>query len=367
MTQIHVATILGTRPEIIRLSEIIRRLDRLCRHSLVLTGQNFQDELSGLFFRELGVRQPDVHLGVAEIGFAIQVARISERVDAWLEEHKPDRVVVLGDTNSALSAVVAARRGIPVYHLEAGNRCYDDRVPEEINRRIIDHCSSVLMPYTYRSKDNLIREGIGRDRVFVIGNPIFEVLQTHQAGVDRSDVLHRLQLESRRYVVATVHRAENVDNQERLAGIYEGLERVAAKVGGPVIFGIHPRTADRAEKLGVRADPERVRILPPFGFLDFVALERSARCVLTDSGTVQEECSIFRVPNVTLRDTTERPETIEAGSNILAGTTADEIERAADLVMSSDVRWEPPPEYVVPHVADVVARIVLGLPGRARA
>jgi UDP-N-acetylglucosamine 2-epimerase (non-hydrolysing) len=367
MSALNVLTVLGTRPEIIRMSEIVRRLDGLCAQTVILTGQNYQDELSGLFLRELGVRPPDVDLKIAEPDFASQVGRILEGVDRQLQTVKPDRVVLLGDTNSALCAVVAARRGIPVYHLEAGNRCYDDRVPEEINRRIIDHCSAVLLPYTERSKDNLVREGIARDRIFVVGNPIFEVLERHTAHIGASDALARLDVAPGKYFLATVHRAENVDSGERLRGIVDGLDRASARAGLPVIVSLHPRTALRLREFGVVLDAHRFKVCPPFGFFDFVALERAARVVVTDSGTVQEECCIFRVPNVTVRDTTERPETMEAGSNLLAGASPDLIEAAVAMLLDSPPAWTPPLEYLVPNVSDIVSRIVIGLSGRARA
>ena len=362
----HIATILGTRPEIIRLSEIIRLLDQHCQHSVVMTGQNFKDELSGIFFRDLDVRAPDLNLDVVETRFSVQLARILEKTDAWLSEHRPDRLLLLGDTNSALSAVAAARRQIPVYHLEAGNRCYDDRVPEEINRRIIDHCSTVLLPYTNRSKDNLLREGVSRDRIYVVGNPIYEVLKHHEGSIGESDVVGRLGLKKGNFFLVTAHRAENVDDAVRLKGIFEGLHRIADRFDLPVVVSVHPRTARRLKELNIASDERRIRLCEPFGFFDFVRLERDARVVLTDSGTVQEECCIFGVPNLTLRDTTERPETIEVGSNILAGTTPEGIERATALVMQTDSAWTPPPEYVTGGVAETVARIVLGLPGLAR-
>jgi UDP-N-acetylglucosamine 2-epimerase (non-hydrolysing) len=364
--RLKLLTVLGTRPEIIRMSEIIRLLDQYCDQTFVFTGQNYHDELSGLFFRELQVREPDVHLNIVEPSFARQVARILDGVDSQLEAVQPDRMLLLGDTNSALCAVVAARRGVPVYHLEAGNRCYDDRVPEEINRRIIDHCSAVLLPYTQRSKDNLVREGIARDRIFVVGNPIFEVLQRHDARIEASDALKRLGLRAQSYFLATVHRAENVDDPGRLRGIFDGLDRVARGHGMPVVVSVHPRTALRLKETGASPDPERIRLSDPFGFFDFVALERAARAVLSDSGTVQEECCIFRVPNLTVRDTTERPETLEAGSNLLVGASPDLIESAMNFLLRSSSDWTPPAEYVAPHVSDTVARIVLGLSGRAR-
>lgn len=360
MSAYKILTVLGTRPEIIRMSEIIRLLDQYCDQSFVFTGQNYQDELSGLFFRELGVRPPDIHLNIVEPSFATQAGRILEGVDQQMASLKPDRVLLLGDTNSALCAIVAARRGVPVYHLEAGNRCYDDRVPEEINRRIIDHCSEVLLPYTYRSKDNLVREGIARERIFVVGNPIFEVLRRHDARIEASDALERLGLRAQNYFLATVHRAENVDDPARLRGIFDGLDRVARRHSMPVVVSVHPRTALRLEEIGHTPDPERFVMSQPFGFFDFVALERAARAVLSDSGTVQEECCIFRVPNLTVRDTTERPETIEAGSNMLVGADPDLIDRAMTFLLKSTNDWTPPAEYVTPHVAETVARIVLG-------
>lgn len=356
-------TLFGTRPEIIRLSLIIRRLDALCQQVLVHTGQNYDQSLSDIFFRELGLRPPDLYLGVHEEGFAAQVAQILCRSGEAMERVQPDRVLILGDTNSGLAAIVAARRRIPVYHLEAGNRCYDDRVPEEVNRRLIDHSSAVLMPYTQRSMQNLLREGIPRERIYVVGNPIYEVLQTYGPGIDSSAALGRLGLERERFFLATLHRSENVDDPERLARLLEGLDRVAARFGQPVVASLHPRTADRMRAFGLQVCPERVRLLAPLGFFDFVALERAARCVLSDSGTVQEECAILRRPNVTLRDVTERPETIECGSNILAGADPETIVRAVELVLASPCDWTPPPEYLVPHVSATVAKVVMGYRG----
>ncbi len=353
-------TFLGTRPEIIRLSVIIKVLDRFCKHVLVYTGQNYDENLSQVFFRELGVRQPDIDLGVQTSDFAEQVGQIITRVGEAMEKVKPDRVMILGDTNSGLAAIVAARRGIPVFHLEAGNRCYDDRVPEEINRRIIDHCSTVLMPYTNRSRDNLLREGIEHDRIFVIGNPIYEVLKTYSPEIEAGDVLGRLGLQPRKYFLVTMHRAENVDDPERLKSLLEGLHQVEAKFQHPILVSLHPRTRDKMSQYGLAVRSELIHLLDPLGFSDFVTLERNARCVLTDSGTVQEECCIFRVPNVTIRDVTERPETVECGSNILAGAEPEMIVQAVDLVLNSSCDWTPPPEYVVDHVSSTVSKIILG-------
>ncbi len=359
-------TLFGTRPEIIRLSVIIKILDRFCEQILVHTGQNYDENLSDVFFRDLSLRQPDLYLGVQEPDFAGQVGQILARSGEAMEKTKPDRMMILGDTNSGLAAVVAARRAIPVFHLEAGNRCYDDRVPEEINRRIIDHCSSVLMPYTHRSKENLLREGIERDRIFVIGNPIYEVLNSHADEIAASDVLAALRLEPKGYFLATMHRAENVDDPGRLKSLLEGLHRVGAKYQQPVVVSLHPRTRDKIEQYRLKVDSALIRLLNPLGFFHFVALEQNARSVLTDSGTVQEECCILRVPNVTIRDVTERPETVECGSNILSGVDPDMIVRTVDLVLNSPCTWTSPSEYVQENVSAVVANIVLGYHSRPR-
>lgn len=355
-----VMTIFGTRPEIIRLSQIIKQLDKFCDHTLVHTGQNYDPNLSDIFFIDLGLRAPDIHLGIQATGFADQAGQIIARCGALLAQAQPDRVLILGDTNSGLAAIPAARMGIPVYHLEAGNRCYDDRVPEEINRRIIDHCSNVLMPYTQRSKDNLTREGIARQRIFVIGNPIYEVLQTYAAQIEQSDVLTRLNVEAGKFFLVTLHRAENVDDAARLEKLWRGLARVADTYAEPMVVSLHPRTADKLARFGLDPQSPRVRLLAPLGFFDFVKLERTAHCVLSDSGTVQEECSIFGVPNVTLRDVTERAETVEVGSNILSGAEPDMILRATQIALATSREWNPPPEYMVENVARTAAKVVLG-------
>jgi UDP-N-acetylglucosamine 2-epimerase (non-hydrolysing) len=355
-----VITLFGTRPEIIRLSRVIPRLDQHCEHRIIHTGQNHDPNLSDIFFQELGVRKPDVHLGVQANGFADQVAQILSRSSEVFEREKPDRLLVLGDTNSGLAAIVAARMGIPVFHMEAGNRCYDDRVPEEINRRIIDHSSTVLMPYTHRSMQNLVREGIERERVYVIGNPIFEVLQAYDGQIEANDVLKRLDLRAGQFFLVTLHRAENVDEPSRLQSFLSALSAVADTYDKPMVISLHPRTEDKLARFKLTAESSRVKIMKPMGFFDFVKLERSAACVLSDSGTVQEECCIFRVPNVTLRDVTERPETVECGSNILTGASEETVLRAVSLALSVSPSWTVPPEYLVPNVADTVARIVLG-------
>ena len=358
-----VMTILGTRPEIIRLSRIIEKLDRLAdRHVLVHTGQNFEPNLSDLFFDQLQVRKPDHYLGARGDSFGEQIGEIIQLSERVMVQERPDRLLILGDTNSALSAVVAKRLAIPVYHMEAGNRCYDDRVPEEVNRRIVDHSSEVLMPYTERSRMNLLREGIEGRRIFVTGNPIHEVIQHYDEQIARSEALVSRGLEARKYFLVTMHRAENVDLEDRLRSLVEALRALHEEYALPVIVSSHPRTLSVMRRFNLAPDALRgVQFEDAFGFFDFIALERSALCVLSDSGTVQEECCIFRVPNVTIRDVTERPETIECGSNILSGVEPETILRCVRTVLAQEPNWTVPPEYLVPHVSETVAKIVTGI------
>lgn len=354
-----VVTLLGTRPEIIRLSRVIPLLDQSCDHVLVDTGQNFDDRLSGMFFRDLGLRKPDRVMGVRGAGFADQVGQIFAKSEEIFSIEQPHTVLVLGDTNTGLAAFVAKRMGIRVAHMEAGNRCFDDRVPEEVNRRVIDHCSTVLMPYTHRSASNLVREGIERQRIYVTGNPIKEVLDHHAAEIDAADPFTDLGLERGKYFLVTAHRAETVDDPVRLASLVKALNLTSEEHDMPVIASLHPRTADKLVRFGI--DAGKVMFVPPLGLFDFVSLEKEAFCVLSDSGTVQEECCIFGVPTVTMRDVTERPETVECGSNILAGVEADRILPAIDLAVRSAGTWKPPAEYLADNVADIVAKIVLGI------
>ncbi len=354
-----VITLVGTRPEIIRLSRVIPVLDESCEHLLVHTGQNYDDRLSGMFFRDLRIRQPDRVMGVRGTGFADQIGQILVGSEELFNAEKPDTLLILGDTNSGLAAFVAKRMGIRVAHMEAGNRCYDDRVPEEVNRRVIDHSSTVLMPYTHRSAGNLVREGIERRRIYVTGNPIKEVLDHYAPEVDSADPFAALGVEPGRYFLVTAHRAETVDDPARLASLVKALNEAIDKFGMPIVASLHPRTADKMRQFGI--DAGRIGFVPPLGLFDFVRLEKEAFCVLSDSGTVQEECCIFGVPTVTMRDVTERPETIECGSNVLAGVEAERILPAIDLAVRSAGTWTPPPEYLAGNVSDVVARIVLGI------
>ena len=355
-----ILTVLGTRPEIIRLSRIIELLDRSSDHVLVHTGQNYDDRLNGLFFRELGVRTPNIVMNVRATSFAAQASDILAGIEPILLSERPDRLLILGDTNSGLTAIVARRLGIPVFHLEAGNRCYDDRVPEEINRRVIDHCSSVLMPYTQRSRENLLREGIDGHRIFVTGNPIYQLIQAHDAAIAASGCLAAMRVQAGKYCLVTMHRAENVDVEEKLQSLVEAMARIHREFGFPVICSFHPRTRAKVMQFGVDIERDGLRFVDPLGFFDFVHLERSAFCILSDSGTVQEEACILRVPNVTIREVTERPETIDCGSNLLSGCDPDDIVRNVKVATSQSTSWIPPAEYTLPLVAETVTRIVTG-------
>jgi len=353
-------TIFGTRPEIIRLSLVMKVLDQHCEHIMVHTGQNYHESLSDIFIRDLEVRTPDVHLGIRSASFGEQIGQILSRCDEVIAEHATDRILILGDTNSALSAIVAARRQIPVFHMEAGNRCYDDRVPEEVNRRIIDHSSTVLLPYTERSKENLVREGIERERIFVTGNPINEVLGFYSPQIEASEILKQLNVQPFEYFLVTLHRAENVDIHERLVGIFRAFSEVSGSFAKEILISVHPRTAEKINQFGIAPGSNKVRLLDAFGFFDFVKLEKNSLAVLTDSGTVQEECAIFGIPNVTLRDVTERPETIECGSNILSGADPASISRAVEIAMAQPANWIAPREYLTENVSQVVSKILLG-------
>jgi UDP-N-acetylglucosamine 2-epimerase (non-hydrolysing) len=355
-----IMTVLGTRPEIIRLSLVIGKLDRYSEHVLVHTGQNYEDSLNRVFFSDLKLRAPDYYLNVRSDTFAGQIGGIITEGEKVILTEKPQRLLILGDTNSGLISLVAKRLGIPVFHLEAGNRCFDDRVPEEVNRRVIDHSSDVWLPYTERSRANLLREGISGDRIYVIGNPIAEVLRHHQKKINGSRILEKLELESGEYFLVTMHRAENVDDKDRLNKMLMSLDEIGRKYRQPVIVSAHPRTKSKMKQFGLKATGKNVRLLDPFGFFDFTALEKQARCVITDSGTVQEESCIFGVPNLTIRDVTERPETIEYGSNMLAGVKPDFVLSALEVVLNEAHDWTPPPEYLAHNVSSRVVKILLG-------
>ncbi|GBG57016.1 UDP-N-acetyl glucosamine 2-epimerase [Sporomusaceae bacterium FL31] len=356
-----IMTILGTRPEIIRLSRIIPLLDDLCEHILVHTGQNFDRTLSDIFFTELQLRSPDYLLDCRTQTMMSQIGEILCKCEQVMLKEQPDRLLILGDTNSALSALVAKRLHIPVYHMEAGNRCYDDRVPEESNRRIVDHCSDILLPYTERSRANLLREGMDGSRIYVTGNPIGEVLSHYADKITQSQVLQTMGVAAQGYFLVTLHRTENVDDGNRLENFITALHSLYTEYELPLICSLHPRTRSQLAKQKKTFAGTGIQVVEPLGLFDFVSLEQNAYCVLSDSGTVQEECCLYKTPNVTLRDVTERPETLEAGSNMLAGCDPSAILRAVQTVLHQGRSWNSPPEYLVNNVSQKVIKILLGM------
>jgi UDP-N-acetylglucosamine 2-epimerase (non-hydrolysing) len=358
---VRVLTILGTRPEIIRLSLIIQKLDRWAeKHVLVHTGQNYDRLLSDIFFEQMNVRQPDYRVTITSHSFGVQIGNMFPAVESVLAHEKPDAVLVLGDTNSALCTLLAERAGIPVYHMEAGNRCHDLTVPEEINRKLIDSVASFNLPYTEGSRENLLREGIPSHRIWVSGNPIYEVLQHYREAIEASTILQDLRLVDGRYLLVTAHRAENVDNRHRLLQTMEALHRLAEWYRMPIICSVHPRTRERLKQFGIQVKDPLVRLMQPFGFFDFVHLEQHAMCVITDSGTVQEECCIFGVPAVTIRQSTERPETVMCGSNVVSGLESGRIVDSVRLMVDQRHDWPRPEGYLDPHVSNKVAQFILG-------
>jgi UDP-N-acetylglucosamine 2-epimerase (non-hydrolysing) len=343
---------------VIRLSSIIRLLDQYSDHILVHTGQSYDDRLSSLFFEELGVREPDIDLGIRSDSFADQVGQIFAKTEPLLLKHRPDRLLVLGDTNSGMTALVARRLGIPVYHLEAGNRCFDQRAPEEINRRVIDHASSILMPYTERGRENLLREGFASDKVYVTGNPIKEVLDYFSDHISDSTVLDDLGLDPGKYFLVTMHRAETADHPGRLRQLIDALSLLRVQYKLPMICSVHPRIRAKIKEFGLDLECIGLQFIEPYGFFDFIRLEQEAFCMLSDSGTVQEEACILGVPNVTIRDVTERHETIECGSNVIAGSDPGRILELVNMVVREERSWRPPSEYLASQVAETVCRIM---------
>lgn len=350
-----ILTVLGTRPEIIRLSRIIPLLDQYVDHKIVHTGQNYDHNLNEIFFSELGLRQCDYIIDSKADTLSEQLGKIFVGIENTLKSYCPDKVLILGDTNSSLAAIICERLGIPVYHMEAGNRCFDLKVPEEKNRKMIDCISSFNLPYTEISKQNLLDDGIPRDKIFVVGNPIYEVLHHYHQQINNSNILDKLKLEQNQYVIVTAHRSENVDNEIRLKNIIESLNIISKDYR--VVFSCHPRTKNRLKNLNLNLN--NLIVCEPFGFFDFVKLEKNCRLAITDSGTVQEEMCIFNIPTLTIRDTTERPETVLCGSNIISGLEVDNIIRCYKRTLSMSSHWNIPSEYTQLNVSEVVTNILL--------
>jgi len=361
----RVMTIVGTRPEIIKLSRVIAELDARTQHTLVHTGQNFDYELNQIFFDDLEIRKPDHFLNAAAPSAAATIANVIKAADELFEREHPEALLLLGDTNSCLAAVPAKRRHIPIFHMEAGNRCFDMRVPEEINRRIVDHVSDINLTYTEHARRYLLAEGIRPETVIKTGSPMREVLNYYKDKIEASDVLARLGLEADGYFVVSAHREENVDYDERLDRLVAALKKMEAQYRKPVIMSVHPRTAQRldARSQTLAVGGADIRFLKPLGFLDYVRLQRSAFCVLSDSGTLTEESSILDFPAVMLRDAHERPEGMDVGTLVMTSLDVDRIMQGIDLVRAhrrTDSRsFAPVPDYEVDDVSRKVARIVL--------
>jgi UDP-N-acetylglucosamine 2-epimerase (non-hydrolysing) len=325
-------TIVGTRPEIIKLCRVIAELDRHTGHVLVHSGQNYDYELNEIFFRQLGIRKPDHFLDAAGGSAAETIANVIARADRVLAEEQPDALLLLGDTNSCLDAIAAKRRKIPIFHMEAGNRCFDQRVPEEINRKIVDHLSDINLTYTEHARRYLLDEGIRPETVIKTGSPMKEVLDFYNPDIDGSDLLPRLELAGGEYFLVSTHREENIDSERNFADLLESLNAVAAHYDMPVIVSTHPRTRKRLESVDTIALHRHVRFLKPLGFFDYVKLQLHARCVISDSGTITEEASILDFPAVTIRQAHERPEGMDEGTLIMCGLRAERVIAAIDLV-----------------------------------
>src|SRR3989344_3081829 len=357
-----IMTIMGTRPEIIRLSRIIPRLDTISNHVTVFTKQSYDYELSDVFFTELGLRKPDILLDVAAGTLGKQIGNVFSQVEDAIIKVKPDAVVVLGDTNSALSAVLAKRMGITVFHLEAGNRSFDERVPEEINRRIIDHVSDYNLAYTEHSKQYLLREGIHPATIFVIGSPLTEVFAHYRDRIALSTILDTLNLKKSAYFVASAHRQENVDTKEKLQQLCDSLESLSSVYTFPVVLSLHPRTKKRLEEFGIRLGPSII-VSKPLGFFDYNKLQQNSFCAISDSGTIQEESAILQFPAVQVRVSSERPEAFDAGSIVVCGLHHDAVVHAVETVTGLRNEGIPigiPDDYTNPYTSVKVANIILG-------
>lgn len=358
-----VLTILGTRPEIIRLACTMTLLDKHLDHKIVHTGQNYDYELNEIFFSDLNVRKPDYFMNVDTSSLGKVYGGILIKAEEILRQERPDAVLILGDTNSSIAGIIAKRLKIPIYHMEAGNRCYDLNVPEEINRRIIDHISDFNLCYTEHARRQLLSEGLPHRRIYVTGSPIREVLNTHLDRIKASKAMQELGVEKGKFFLASIHREENVDRREGLTSLIDAFEKLAAEYNWPVIVSTHPRTRKRLEVLGRKNISEKIRFMKPFGFLDYVNLQTNAACVLSDSGTICEESSMLNFPAVTVRTAMERPEAIDTGSIILTGLDTDVIVQSVRVQMADDIRSRGvcvPQDYQITNTSQRVLNIILG-------
>lgn len=360
MTKLKVMTILGTRPEIIRLSECIKAFDRYFNHILVHTGQNWAYTLNQVFFEELGLREPDYYLDAAGNTLGETIGNIIARSYDVISQEKPDAVVILGDTNSALSAISAKRLKVPIFHMEAGNRCFDQRVPEEINRKIVDHISDINLAYTEHSRRYLLAEGFRRDHIFVTGSPMTEVLKKHRVSIEASTILEKLNLEPDKYFLVSAHREENIDDEPTFYSLMNALNAIAEQYQLPIIYSTHPRSWKRIEERGFKFHP-LIRQLEPFGFLDYNKLQINAFCVLSDSGTLSEESAILDFPAVLIRTSTERPEVLDKGTMVMGGIAVDSITQGVDIargIWENTVKLPLANDYIDDIVSVKVVKIV---------
>ena len=361
MKKLKVVTVVGTRPEIIRLSRVMAALDASCEHILVHTGQNYDYELNQIFFDDLGIRKPDYFLNAAGSTGAETIGNVIIAVDRVLAEVEPEALLVLGDTNSCMAVIPAKRRKIPTFHMEAGNRCFDMRVPEEINRRIVDHTADINLTYSTIARDYLLREGLSPDMVIKTGSPMFEVLNYYRSGIDASDVLKRLGLEAGKFFVVSAHREENIDSDKNFLKLVDVLNTVAEHYGYPVIVSTHPRTQKRVDAMGVTFH-ENVRLLKPLGFKDYNKLQLDSKAALSDSGTINEESSILNFPALNLREAHERPEGMEEAAVMMVGLEVERVMQALELLDSqqrgADRSFRLVEDYSMPNVAEKIVRII---------
>jgi UDP-N-acetylglucosamine 2-epimerase len=360
MKKLRVMTIAGTRPELIRLSEIIKKADRYYDHIFVHTGQNYDTRLNDIFYEDLGIRGPDYYLGVAGNNLGETMGNIIARSYTLMEEIRPDALLILGDTNSALTAISAKRLKVPIFHMEAGNRCFDENLPEEINRRIVDHISDVNLPYTEHARRYLIAEGVRKEHIYVTGSPMREVILAHQVEISRSGVLERLGIQEKGYIVLSAHREENIDHEEHFESLMNAVNAMAETYQMPVIYSLHPRSARYVKERDFQFHP-LVRAMPPFNFTDYSALMRHAFCVVSDSGTMPEEAAVSRFPAVCIRTSTERPESLDKGCFVIGGITEESLLQSVDMAVAMAEEGnlgESVPDYEGKQVSSVVIKII---------
>ena len=356
--KLKLATIVGTRPEIIKLSQVIKKCDSFFEHKIIHTGQNYDYELNQIFFEDLDIREPDFFLEVSGKNLGESIGNVITKTYDILDELRPDCVLILGDTNSCLSAISAKRLKIPIFHLEAGNRCFDQNVPEEINRKIVDHISDVNLTYTENARKYLLMEGIRKDFIFNVGSPMKEILTSNQLKINSSSILNKLKINKKEYIVVSVHREENLDIADNFTNILDALDEVISKKEMDIIFSTHPRTRQKLEKINRKKNP-KISFIKPLGFFDYISLQLNAFVTLSDSGTLAEEASILKFPSVSLRNSTERPEAIDSGSLILGSVNKSNIINSIDIAINlMDIK--EPLDYDSPNCSDKVIKIIQG-------